>query len=249
MQNATIQKHTTIKTPDSKHPFALHISKDRNLKVMSPVIGFRQSPDEDRTVPRICVCDTIQDCITGYSAIEYDFEDNGPIPKYNSTSIHGVTFRGGWYIYRLDYEHALIPDTKLVYDAKSSGEYWLINYKKENINYYPKKIGKFFMESSTRRYKDQYGVENTYVFYYRVDEDVWFNDSQLFSIDNGGCYKVINTRYIILDTSGKDHKPDKNPVIPPKAKIEITPISVSQFESARKLSASMLDYTNNFSSW
>lgn len=172
-QKDNIKDHLKIKYPNKLVPYATHISKDNNLKEMYPQIGNRQSPSEDRTIPRICVCDALIDCINGYQAILSDYNKNIPLIDNNRSECHTDTFRGGWYIYHIPYTHGLIPDNTLVGDQSVTNEYWLVNYKNNtSIIYYPNQIGKFFIKNHTRSYHDKKGIKHIFTMYLEIDSDL-----------------------------------------------------------------------------
>jgi hypothetical protein len=105
-----VRRNVTIETPESlgvQH--LLHISTDTNIRQFVPLIGRRQAPSEDRTVPRVCVCPHLLGCILGYADAVSDFHADGA--KQNDA------FKGGWKIYGLSFDAALKPNSKLVYDA------------------------------------------------------------------------------------------------------------------------------------
>lgn len=238
MQNDKIQKNCKIKVPDDNHPFAIHISKDHQLKEMSPYISRRQAFSEDRTVPRVCVADSLYGCMVGYAGIYGDYQYYHPMPKMNSRDNSGVIFRGGWYIYAIDYQEALKPNKSLVYDASDTGEYWLVNYQKDQKPYHPVNIGKFFIESHTRRYRDKQGTETTYVFYIKVDKDIFFDKNTPL---HAGCYKLTQ----VFLTTGKPEYNDKVK----SYEYSIEKVAEEIFEDTRKITCSMLDYQNPSRVW
>ena len=114
---------------DLRFPFLLHI--DHIVpKEFIPLIPKRAAPLEDKTVARIAVTDTLLGCMAAYGNIYYDYH------------ILKVT---DYKISRLDFEHAIKPNKKLVYDSKETNEHWLIAYNKKHTSYKPIEIGNFFL--------------------------------------------------------------------------------------------------------
>ena len=135
-----VQDNIEIITPkDLGSDFLLHISDNNKLKDCTPQIGNRQADSEDRTVPRVCVASSLIGCMIGHAASE----------NYFLNVEHTKEYRGGYYIYAFDFEYALKPNSKLVYDSKKTNEHWLVTYNKDTITYTPKCIGKFFIQSIT----------------------------------------------------------------------------------------------------
>lgn len=134
-----VRSNVEIITPESSGvPLLLHISTNTRIPRFIPVIGRRQAPSEDRTVPRITVAPTLLGCLIGYAASENDFMSK------KSTESKEEPYKGGYKIYGFAYEAALRPNNKLVYDASKSGEEWLVSYSEETVEYKPVSVGKCF---------------------------------------------------------------------------------------------------------
>lgn len=144
--DAKVNSNVNIVTPELiGQDYLIHISMDTALNKMTPYIGMRQGPQEDRTLPRICVSSTLIGAMCGYAAMEIDFLDLAPGNKLDN----GDTYKGGMKIYALPFKVALDPNKKLVYDAEHTDEYWLVSYNKETISYKPEPAGKMFYRSMT----------------------------------------------------------------------------------------------------
>lgn len=141
-----VAKELTIVTPEDLGTDTLfHIAFAKQAK-MGPFISKRAGINEDNTVPRIHVAPTIQGCILGYgglyeiAAFDYvlhkdDKQQTGKMGKLQN-------YKGGFYIHALKFEAALAPSAKLVYDAKRSGELWLVTYTPETVFYKSPVVGK-----------------------------------------------------------------------------------------------------------
>lgn len=138
-----VRRNVEIVTPETlgKNTF-LHISTDTAIKKFIPHIGFRQAKMEDRTVPRITVANSLLGCFIGYSASFHDFSKLASTGKKEDGS-----YKGGFIIYALPFKAALRPTPKMVYDAKMSGEHWLVSYSAESTEYKPTAVGKVFYRS------------------------------------------------------------------------------------------------------
>lgn len=138
-----VKRNIEIVTPETVgQNFFLHITKDTSLKKFIPHIGKRQGNQEDRTVPRVTVAPTLLGCFIGYAASWYDFSNLASTGKKEE-----LNYKGGWGIYAVEFEAAVKPNNKLVYDASQSGEHWLVTYSAETVEYTPKMIGKAFYRS------------------------------------------------------------------------------------------------------
>jgi hypothetical protein len=138
-----VQRNVEVVTPvDLEQDYLLHMSTNTSIRKFVPLIGRRQAVSEDRTVPRITVAPTILGCFIGYAQAHGDFQHlNADGTKEDEG------YKGGWKIYSFPFEAALQPNTKLVYDAKSSGELWLTSYSPETVEYIPHTAGKMFFRS------------------------------------------------------------------------------------------------------
>lgn len=143
MLSEKVKRNIEVVTPETLgQNFLLHITKDTNLKKFIPHIGKRQGNQEDRTVPRVTVAPTLLGCFIGYASSWYDFSNLASTGKKEE-----LGYKGGWGIYAVEFEAAIRPTPKLVYDAKMSGEHWLVTYSPATVEYKPKLIGKVFYRS------------------------------------------------------------------------------------------------------
>lgn len=135
-----VELNSEVVTPESlqqKHLF--HISKDTNVKEFIPRIGDRQGKTEDRTVPRITVAPTLLGCMIGYAGQTHDFFD---LPSTGEPQ--DLKYKGGYKIYAFEFNAAVKPNARLVYDANMSGEHWLVSFSPENSTYKAVSAGKMF---------------------------------------------------------------------------------------------------------
>lgn len=141
-----VAKELSIVTPESLGQDTLfHIAYARQPQ-MGPFISKRAGEKEDNTVPRIHAAPTIQGCILGYGGVyqiaAFDYilkkDDKQQTGKLNRLQ----NYRGGFYIHAIKFEAALAPSPKLVYDAKKTGETWLVTYNPETVLYQSPIVGK-----------------------------------------------------------------------------------------------------------
>lgn len=146
-QAEQVQRNVEIVTPetaafgeyDGSH--MLHISTNTSLRKFVPVIGRRQAKEEDRTVPRICVCPTLLGCFVGYVKAIWDVEN---LVADGTKEDNNESYKGGWYIYAFEHDASLLPNKKMVPDVKRSDERWLTLFSPEHTEYKPEVAGKVF---------------------------------------------------------------------------------------------------------
>lgn len=137
---ATIGNNVEILTASNSSGIAFHISTNPNLKSFEPRISRRTLNKEDRSVPRVSTAATLNGCLSGYSAALYDWE-----------YMDADKWVGGWKIYAINYEVALKPNKKILGDAESTEEIWLVPYNKEHARYQASPIGEIFFSEVTRK--------------------------------------------------------------------------------------------------
>lgn len=137
-----VRRNVVIETPETLGTdYLLHISTNTNIREFVPLIGSRQDPREDRTVPRICVAPHLLGCFIGYQKAGDDFHVGVP------ATLDDASFKGGWKIYGFKFDAALRPNNKLVPDTSRSEEIWLTAYNRQTAEYVPETLGKAFMRS------------------------------------------------------------------------------------------------------
>lgn len=118
-----------------KNDGVYHISKSSDIEEFIPMVSNRTLKEEDRSVPRICACWHLVGCIAGYSSTFSDF--------HNETE----GFEGGYYIYELPVTDVVVPHKKLVPDAPTTDEVWVIGHDSKHRSVPPKIVGEFFITS------------------------------------------------------------------------------------------------------
>lgn len=111
-----------------------HIAKEK-FKELIPNVSKRAALTEDNTLPRVHVSPTLLGCINGYAGIVDDITSSPFDSKFHN-------YRGGYYVYYIPFDYALVPNKKLVYDAEVTGEHWLITYNKATKTFKPSSVGR-----------------------------------------------------------------------------------------------------------
>ncbi len=144
LQSEVVQQNCRIVSPEMMHcDFALHV--DKNLpEEFVPRMPRSAMPSENDTCPRVSVAPTLIGCYVGYFRGERDLVAG----SYNKP---GTTdpFLGGYVISKVMFQHALLPNKRLVGDADETEELWLVNYSLETTSYVPTAIGKCFVSQLT----------------------------------------------------------------------------------------------------
>lgn len=220
---------TIVAAKDIKQDYMLHISPENMARrKYIPIIGRRQDPSEDRSVPRVTVAPTLLGCIIGYTKLFTD-----AINYYPDTDIGQ-----GVYIHAIEFEHALKPTSKLVYDAKYSDEHWLVTCSDATKEYKGSTIGKMFTRQviyTTRAGKPCIG---SYVLNVEVTKPEGIAFSKNIWLDKG--YWAINIATDISLAWDKD-----------KA-ITATPLSKEDYMKQKEESVALLSHTDQppvFSKW
>lgn len=212
-----------VTTRDVAHGLLLHISTDSKLGKLIPYISPRQAASEDRTVPRICTAPTILGCILGYSKTIFDF-----LYGFDKEVMKDTDYVGGFSIYSIDFDFALKPNSRLVYDAAVTDEHWLISYNEDTVTYNPTKVAKMFISSVTYNGQDKKLPSAEYTFYLEVlSEKLQFNSKRIL---DKGYYKISGP----IDQETKNFKQDKD--------FNIKNVDAKEFDNAKLNTASLLSH-------
>lgn len=143
IQSKAVQRNSKIVSrEDSGYATMLHI--DKNMpKLFVPRMPRSAVDSENDTTARITVAPTLLGCFLAYQRGVNDFFTGSRPDKTNDQ------FRGGYDICELDFDFYIEPNEKLVHDAPSTGEKWLVSYDKKTLQYKPSKIGKIFVSQVT----------------------------------------------------------------------------------------------------
>lgn len=225
---------TVVSKEELGQNYMLHISPDKmNSKPYIPRIGHRQGQSEDRTIPRITVAPTLLGCYVGYAQWFMQFFN------YNPRDNDIDSYRQGLYIHEIEFDEALKPNNKLVYDASRSDEHWLVTYSEQTKQYKGKIIGKMFIRDVTvKPVSGKFNVANA-SFYVEVNKPEGIRFSKNFFLRKG--YWLIAG---IDDSDFTFWDKDKN--------IVIKEVSKSDYDAAKNLHAALLSLSVNqppFAKW
>lgn len=135
---------TPVRAERMAYPYLLHISKDNKIEKFVPSVTKRSLDGEDRSIPRISTAPTVAGCIMGYASDIHDFMERPTCASGDGQ--RKVRFAGGWAIYGIPFEFALVPDKTLLPDVKRTDEHWLVNYSPRWTTYPAQILGKFYYE-------------------------------------------------------------------------------------------------------
>ena len=123
-----------VRSKDLPIPFSIRIDEKLPLAFI-PRLPATAARYENKTVPRVVSAPTLIGCMTGHGHMLW-LVTNRELgePGNNFYKISGFEF-----------EVALKPTKKLVYDADDSGELWHTTYNKETINYPHFNVGEMFI--------------------------------------------------------------------------------------------------------
>lgn len=149
----------------------------------------RQHTEEDDTVARVCVCDSLMGCIAGYASFFHDFHVGQPDGKW---TLGGIKFKGGMYIHRMPYDYLAIPSDALAGDSSVSGEKWLVPFDEAHQSFPSELIGKLFIGSCVSRRLDRGPLVNVYTIYLEIAEGVTLKLTPTRTL-NSGYWKLTES--------------------------------------------------------
>lgn len=179
---------------------------------------------ENQTVPRVVTATTIFGCMTGHAAMLYLLLDR----RYDE---------GGNNHYKLtayEFEHALLPNNKLVYDASDSQEAWLITYNKETLSYRPIHYGELFFHKVSVIVQGNSILNKKFAeFLIHVTDQRGVQFSEGHFLEKGYYYvKADVSSYALGSAKGIP----KRMSIRDNDKFNITPITATVYKSFRDIS-------------
>lgn len=158
-------------------PQTYHISENAKIKNFVPMIGDRQAPSEDRTVPRVCCSESIYDAIKGHAAV--------------SNSMIGGWSRGKieiFNVYEFAFNEYIKPNKKLVFDADVTNELWVVPYSPKTTYFKAAIVSKFTMSDYALSFNEGQS-EETVTFVGVTDKPVLVGNGVYI---NGGFELVIS---------------------------------------------------------
>ncbi len=203
-----------------------HISKDTTIREFTPRFSKRQMSTEDITISRVVGCPTIYGCILAYSSMHSDY--TAFVTKLNNKD---SVWKGGYVIYKLDYEFGLTPSSKLVPDSDYTDEKWLVAYSEQTRTYKPTKVGKIFAQQITYKPTDEKlpTIEST--LFIEVSDAQGLQLSKNIKLDKG---------YWVVELPIWDHQSWKNLSYKDDKQIVVKKIDRDEWLSNKDIVASML---------
>lgn len=184
---------TKITPKDLKIPYLLRV--DKNLpRSFVPRMPASAASSENNTVPRVVTAPTLVGCMCGAAVMLYRLWDRlVGNPGNNFYKITGFPF-----------EHALLPNKKLVYDAEDTGEAWLIAYNKDTVEFKALPFGEMFFHKVSMTVKGNSKLNNQIVeFLVKVTHPEGIPFTKDIFLEKGHYYvKGDFTRYALPDAKG-----------------------------------------------
>ncbi len=191
---------------------------------ISRVIGTKQAPSEDRTIPRVCVAPSLLGCLVGYAESESNF-----LNMSSTGTKEDDGYKGGWKIYAIPFKAALKPNARLVYDAKHSDEVWLVSYNEQNVEYKPESAGKMFYHAITFYPRSANTPIKEGTLYIEITKSEGIRFSPRFFLTKGyWCIEGPTAQHSSLAYSDKD--------------FTVTEINKAKYQSAKDQAAALLGH-------
>jgi hypothetical protein len=126
-----IQDNSTLITPESiNQNYLIHLSNIKHKDdILIPNVSRRAALVEDNTLARVHTSTDILGCLYGIAITHLNVINN-----HINKNTNKLVFNNGYYVYKIPFEYALRPNTKLVFDVEQSNEMWLTRY--ENVDNY-----------------------------------------------------------------------------------------------------------------
>ena len=124
-------------------PCAYHISTDPTIKSFMPMVGTRQLPSENRTIPRVCCAATLADAVRGHAAV-----------SGQATNKWRAGQSGVFYIYQFPFRQYIAPAKSVVPDVDVTNELWVVPNDPVTAGFKAKIVGEFFVQSVSEEFED-----------------------------------------------------------------------------------------------
>lgn len=217
---------TPVRASKLPYPYLLHISRDNKIEKFVPSVTNRSLNGEDRSVPRVSTATTLAGCIIGYASDLHDFMTRPTTRSGDGT--RKVSFAGGWTIYGVPFEFAVVPSKKLLPDVRRTEERWLVNYSDQWIQYPAIKLGKFFYQTvSYVAGKDGPDTVVEMIVEVLTDDPIVFDDKHILT---KGCWKLV------ISGMHTANRWDKIPVV------QCEELEQRKYDESKMLIASMLSF-------
>ena len=220
--DAVTKNVTTLEPKDLKIPLLFRVDVEVP-KTFIPRMPKSAAHTENATVPRVVTATTLLGCMCGHAHMFWLIRDRRAKEELES---HYV-------ISAFEFDYALGPNKKLVYDADESKEAWLIAYDAKTTEYRAKKYGELLIMkvSVESRPNEQVNKEISEVAV-RVDGDQGLPLGDNIVLTKGFYHLRIDTTTYGLP-GGKDLP--KRMSTKDDSKIQVTPISSGTYAAFRQL--------------
>ena len=184
---------TKITPKDLKIPYLLRVDESVP-KSFVPRMPASAASSENNTVPRVVTAPTLVGCMCGAAVMLYLLWDRRV----------GETGNNFYKISGFPFEHALLPNKKLVYDAEDTGEAWLIAYNKDTVEYKALPFGELFFHKVSMTVKGNSKINNQIVeFLVKVSHPEGIPFTKDIFLEKGHYYvKGDFTSYALPDAKG-----------------------------------------------
>lgn len=143
---------------DESHVY--HISTNANIKQFIPMVGSRQMPTEDRTVPRVCCARSIVDAVRGHAAVS-----GQAINRWKAGNA------GVFYIYRLPFKRYVKPLPSIVPDSGLTNELWVVPNDPQTAMFRAQIVGEFIVSAVSEEYEEG-ELEHSFTLMLHTNEPV-----------------------------------------------------------------------------
>ena len=212
----------TITPKDLKIPLLFRIDAEVP-KTFVPRMPKSAAYTENSTVPRVVTATTLMGCLTGHAHVFWLVTDRNPMEELISH----------YRISAFEFEHAILPNKKLVYDAEESKEAWLIAYDKTTTEYKAKQYGEFFVIKVSMEARPNAKLNKEIA---EIALEVTGNQGlplgDTIVLSKGHYHLRVDTTTYAL---GTNKELPKRMSTKDEDKIQVTPISASAYQSFRSL--------------
>lgn len=154
-------------------PCAYHISTDPTIKSFMPMVGTRQLPTENRTIPRVCCAASLADAVRGHAAV-----------AGQATNRWRTGQSGTFYIYQFPFRQYIAPSRAVVPDVDVTKELWVVPNDPVTASFKARIVGEFFVQSVSEEFED--GVqEHEFTLMVKTTDEVKLNDR--IALNGYGC--------------------------------------------------------------
>lgn len=136
-----VKTRTGLSVVNEAHVY--HISTNPNIKQFIPMVGSRQLPTEDRTVPRVCCAKSVVDAVRGHAAVA-----GQAIGRWKAGQV------GVFYIYRFPFREYVKPKPSVVPDASLTNELWVVPNDAKTSAFKAEIVGEFIVSAVSEEYEE-----------------------------------------------------------------------------------------------